>query len=362
MIYNLGFVLLYLWMCFTNGKNNLRKTLDNTKVNTNEFDCPNVISIENTTHDRRSNTSTLRIMQYNVEWLFVNYYAEANCPGSDCTWHTESDAKVHLEYVSKIINELQPDILNLCEVEGCNELEMLINSTNGEQYIPYLIQGTDTSTGQNVGLLTKIDPVVNLYRTEERITYPISGSTCSTGLGSTTTGVSKHYITEFEMNGLNIVMIGTHFLAFPTDPERCVQREAQAQVLQNVIKKYHDKNYEIIVLGDFNDFDTEVIDSNENKPISQVLDIMKGLKGTYATTYELKNIAINIPQPDRYSDWWDENNNCNSTLTEFSMIDHILVSPNLENKIVNAFIYKGYNEYCGTYNSDHYPVVIDFVF
>ena len=33
------------------------------------------------------------------------------------------------------------------------------------------------------------------------------------------------------------------------------------------------------------------------------------------------------------------------------MIDHILVS--------GTFIYQEYDEYCGTYNSDHYPVVID---
>jgi hypothetical protein len=25
----------------------------------------------------------------------------------------------------------------------------------------------------------------------------------------------------------------------------------------------------------------------------------------------------------------------------------------------NVYFYHGYSEYCGTYNSDHYPVVID---
>jgi exonuclease III len=43
------------------------------------------------------------------------------------------------------------------------------------------------------------------------------------------------------------------------------------------------------------------------------------------------------------------------------MIDHILVSPNIDKHIANAYIYHGYSEFCGKWNSDHYPVVIDFI-
>ena len=32
---------------------------------------------------------------------------------------------------------------------------------------PYLVQGTDTATGQNVGLLTRIDPIVAMQRYQE---------------------------------------------------------------------------------------------------------------------------------------------------------------------------------------------------
>ena len=53
--------------------------------------------------DRRSNTSSFTIVQYNVEWLFVDYYSEANCPGSQCSWKNTSEAMTHLEYVSNII-------------------------------------------------------------------------------------------------------------------------------------------------------------------------------------------------------------------------------------------------------------------
>ena len=209
-------------------------------------------------------------------------------------------------------------------------------------------------------MLTKIDPIITLYRSEEKIYYPISGSKCGTTSVSGTTGVSKHYITEFNFGSINVAMIGIHLLAIPTDPARCVQREAQAQVLQNIVSSYLDKEYEIILIGDMNDFDNEVLDLNSNKPTSRVLDILKGLDGQQKGKYLLENIALGISKDKRYSDWWDSDNNCStSSISDFSMIDHILVTPNINSRIINAFIYHGYDEYCGKFNSDHFPVVID---
>ena len=308
-----------------------------------------------------SGESTFKIMQYNVEWFFVDYFRTSNCPGDGCSWKNESEAKIHVEYVSKVINELNPDIVNFCEVEGCDELNMLITALGGDEsgYKPYLKKGTDSATGQNVGMITRIDPNVNLFRTEEKITYPISGSNCGYTGTPTLTGVSKHYFTEFNFYGINVLFVGAHLVAFPTDSARCAQREGQAQVLQNVIFQYVNKGYEIIVLGDFNDFDGEIMDSNNNKPISRVLDIIKGKFGTYSGKYELKTAEEKIPQNLRFSDWWDKNNNCVSTPTEFSLIDHILITAFLNDKIKKAYIYQGYTEFCGTYNSDHYPMIIE---
>jgi exonuclease III len=319
--------------------------------------CPTV----NTKLDMRKEKSKLRIVQYNVEWLFIDHFGASDCPGNGCSWKTEQDAQTHLNFVSKVIEELKPDILNLCEVEGCDELNQLTKEIQSAIYKPYMVKGKDTSTGQNVGMLTIVDPELNLYRTEERLSYPISGSNCGYTGAKSDTGVSKHYITEFQINGIHLAMIGAHLIAFPTDRQRCAEREAQAQILQNVIAKYIDNGVEVIMLGDFNDFDAEVLDANNNRPLSQVLDILKGKSGLLSGKYELFNIAEKIPQPKRFSDWWDQNKNCNSTANEFSMIDHILVTPLLKEKIVEQFIYQGYPEYCGTFNSDHYPVVLDLL-
>jgi len=54
---------------------------------------------------------------------------------------------------------------------------MLVNKTNS-QFIPYLIKGTDSDTGQNVGMLTLIDSQIDLYKTETKLSYPIDNSNC----------------------------------------------------------------------------------------------------------------------------------------------------------------------------------------
>jgi exonuclease III len=161
---------------------------------------------------------------------------------------------------------------------------------------------------------------------------------------------------------MNVAFIAAHLLAIPTESSRCAQREGQASVLQPIIANYISRGYEVILLGDFNDFDGEVLDVNNNKPTSQVLNIFKGNFGDYAGKYELISVAENVAQSERYSDWYDSDNNCNTQSSkDYSMIDHILVTQGIQNKINSVFFYHAYPEYCGTYNSDHYPVVVDFI-
>jgi hypothetical protein len=239
-----------------------------TSVVLSNTECSAVTSIG----DRRTDKNKLRLVQYNVEWLFIDYYSSANCPGDGCSWKNQSQADTHMSYVSSVIKDLDPDLINFCEVEGCDELNILKGQLDNS-YTPYLLKGTDTSTGQNVGMLTRVDPIKTLYRTEVKYIYPINGSKCGyTGFGST--GVSKHYITEFKINNMNIALISAHLIAIPTDPSRCAQREAQASILQNIVVDYILKSFEVILMGDFNDFDGKVLDVNNNKPISQVVNIL----------------------------------------------------------------------------------------
>lgn len=307
-----------------------------------------------------TNTNALRLMQYNVEWLFIDYYKSADCPGDGCTWHNETVAYEHLYQLATIIDEINPDVINICEVEGIDELDLLQESLiYSDNYKSYLLKGTDTSTGQNVGLMSKIAPNSDLIRTENRESYPVSFSTCGYTGESGTEGVSKHFITTFNWNGIELAYISLHFLAFPDRVDRCVKREGQAMVIQDLIVDYVKQGYEIVVIGDMNDYDNDISDKNDDRPISQVLNI---LKGDYSNgVYELFNLNALVDQNERYSNWWDKNDNCDSTDDELVLIDHILVSKELHNKVKNVSIYHGYHEECGTLNSDHYPIVIDFI-
>lgn len=312
--------------------------------------------------DRRTNKNTLRLVQYNVEWLYIDHYSQFDCPGSQCTWKNLTEAETHMSYVKNVVADLQPDIINFCEVEGCDELNILIDELDDKTYLPYLKQGADTSTGQNVGLITRVDPLVSLYRNENRIAYPVAGSKCGYTGEPSTSGVSKHYITEFKLGTMHVALIAAHLIAYPTDASRCAQREAQAMVLQSVILGYINRDYEVIMMGDFNDFDGSVLDVNSNKPTSMVLDILKGMNQN-KSLYTLHSIAETIPQDQRYSDWYDSDSNCaTASSKDYSTIDHVLVTPALQQNIVNTFIYHGYKEFCGKYDSDHFPVVIDFLF
>jgi len=322
-----------------------------------DTECPLVSSIG----DRRADKNKLRLVQYNVEWFFIDYYSNMKCPGDGCTWKNESEAEMHMDYVSKRIQAINPDIINFCEVEGCDELNILKDKLDGT-YVSYLKKGTDSATGQNVGMLTRVDPLKSLYRTELKYNYPIPDSKCGYTGSVSSSGVSKHYITEFMFNGINIAFISAHLIAIPTDSARCAQREAQASVLQTVIVDYINHDFEVIMIGDFNDYDAEVLDVNGNKPTSQVLDILKGFKGDFAGTYQLYSAAETISQNERYSDWWDSDNNCNTASKyDYSMIDHVLVTDAIRKNIANTFIYHEYDEYCGKYDSDHYPVVVDLM-
>ena len=61
---------------------------------------------------------------------------------------------------------------------------------SGHGYRAYLVPGTDHMTGQNVGILSRIDPSRDLRRIESRKLYPVPGSTCGAS--------SVHFVFKWE--------------------------------------------------------------------------------------------------------------------------------------------------------------------
>jgi exonuclease III len=305
--------------------------------------------------DNRQSPNKWTLAQFNVEWLFTEPYS--SCPGI-CSWKDTKDEYTHLDTIRNILSNLNADTVHMCEVQSCTQLDEVSPSPD---YRSYMIKGDDTYTGQNVGLITKIDPVETLTRTEERVAYPIHNSKCGYIDEPGTEGVSKHLITRFIIQNVSIYLIGAHFLSDPNDPSSCAKREAQAQVLQYKIQQFISNGHEVIMMGDLNDFDGLYLDINNNKPNSLVLDTLKGNAGE-TNNYTLYTISAMIPQDTRYTEWYDENPDCKVETSEFSMIDHILVSHGLYTNIDYVEYYHNYNEGCGTYESDHFPILVTFRF
>ncbi|KAF1319784.1 Endonuclease uclease phosphatase, partial [Globisporangium splendens] len=305
--------------------------------------------------DRRTDKTKLKYTTYNTEFMFVNDYASSlACPGADCKWTTADAARQHIKKVAENIKVMDSDIVQLNEVGDCFALQVLIAeiaALGDSTYKPYLVRGTDTATGQNSALITRVDPIVDLKRTEATAAIPVSNSTCPTASGiSSKKGVSKHFYTTFNVSGFAkpISVIGAHLLANPQNAQRCFDREAQATVLASLASTELLNDRHVILSGDLNDFSKVYPDRNNNKPISNVLGILAG-----TTMTEVSGL---LPQSERYSEWWDQNEDCQFVDTEVSILDHILVSNSLVSQVTGATIEHAlYQPSCTGYDSDHYP-------
>jgi exonuclease III len=318
-----------------------------------QVECKTAPSVK---QDRRTDKTKLVLAAFNAEWLFLSH---RSCPGSGCPWKTVDQAQTHLKNVALVLREVNADMVVIPETQDCGVLTELLNDSQlkSQGYKPYLIKGTDTATGQNVGLITRIDPITNLQRTEERVSYPISGSRCGFQ-GSSTSAVSKHFFATFNVTGLNkpLLLIGAHLIAFPTTADRCAQREAQATVLRNLAEKEAlSKKYEVAMLGDFNDFDPTVNDAAGNVPNSRVFSILKGEELENVAHYHSSGDPISI-----YSSWYDVNSNCrDDSGPEHGLIDHILLSKGLQNNVKQAWFHHEFTASCSSMLSDHWPVVVE---
>jgi len=156
--------------------------------------------------------------------FFISFFSQLSQKKKKkgCPWKTESEARLHIRALAQVVERLSPDILIMEEVEDCyvvKELNKLIPKLG---YAPYVLRGTDTATGQNVGLLTRVDPVEDLKRTTNRVEYPISGNKCGYSGSNGDYGVSKHFYTRLHLSGVNknIFLVAGHFLAFPDRTDR----------------------------------------------------------------------------------------------------------------------------------------------
>ena len=108
--------------------------------------------------DRRTDKTKLVIMTLNTEFLWDGLEPEEG--RVDFSWKgSPSEAEDHMRRIAEIIIMCNPDIVNLVEVENKDALDKFNdNFLTGRGYTAYFVKGKDTYTGQDVALLTRIDP------------------------------------------------------------------------------------------------------------------------------------------------------------------------------------------------------------
>jgi endonuclease/exonuclease/phosphatase family metal-dependent hydrolase len=283
-------------------------------------------------------TEGLRVAAFNVEFLFDGEEPEGQ---ADFPWKGDpAAARNHRNGIARIIRSLDADIVMLQEVENQEVLDMMIAESLADLgYTAYYVRGRDNFTRQDIGLLSRI-PVEEVGRTDARA--PLPG-------GRTDYGVSKNMWARVRLGDIPTTLISIHFLSRPDDTSRVGQREAQAAVIAELAEQEFAAGREVIVLGDFNDFDPDVPDVKASAPITNVLRTIK------AAGPGLRNVAAEVSQAERFTAHWDRNRNGRVDDGELSSIDHILLSPRLYDAIREVTFVHAHDP---THGPDHFPIVV----
>ena len=284
----------------------------------------------------------VRLATFNTEFLFDGEGDEGQ---ATFDWKGDpAKARAHRDKVARVIRMLDADVVMLQEVENLGVLQMLVEeSLQDLGYQAYLVDGADRFTGQDVGLLSRL-PVSEVGRTDVR-----------TRVGDTETeyGVSKNLWARVELAGVPTTLVGVHFLARPDDPERKPRREAQAEVIRQLVEGEQALGRAVVVLGDFNDFDGSAPDRRASAPITDVLATIRSAGPSPQD--DLVSLLGEVPQAQRFTALYDRNRNGRVDEGELSAIDHILLDRQLYRKLRDVQYVHAHDP---TEGPDHFPIVV----
>ncbi len=188
---------------------------------------------------------TLRVMTWNVEWMFDDYQGdnrsklakEQSSPSQEY-WNTKVDG------VAEVLATQKPDIIALQEIEGLQTLADIASRVKSKHSISYryvFIQGTDTFTEQDVGMLVH-NGVASFRRHEQSKTMFDSGEYYN---------LSKHLISEFRWSSVDspLTVMTVHLRATAEAEETRVK---QAKLARHWLEPQLIAGQDVILLGDLN--------------------------------------------------------------------------------------------------------------
>jgi endonuclease/exonuclease/phosphatase family metal-dependent hydrolase len=306
--------------------------------------------------------NSLRFMTYNVKNLFT-HVGEFNRVGPNAfkkTKDAEEKPLVELHGISRAINESNPDILVMQEVEGLAALQDFSSRFLGNQYRAMLIEGNDPR-GIDIGFLVKRDLPFHIKMESYRHMLwkdPADNYQPEPVFSRDLPALLIYRLGETDLQRARplMVILGNHAKSKrdrPGDPESNLLRSTQYHRARMIIESYFERfgpNLPLIMAGDFN---TDVQNSFEVKPVTDRLTDVLDLRGV-STMDRITHTFHPQGRP-----------------AERRQIDAILVSPELKDSVTTALVYR-YKNAAGvqkpipaTYSdreqnpSDHFPIVVE---
>ena len=285
----------------------------------------------------------VRVATFNGEFLFDGDGDEGQ---ATFPWKGSPEAaRAHRDAVAEVVRTLDADLVLIPETENLATLERMVEESLSDLgYEAVLVDGRDSFTGQDVGLLSRL-PVEEAGRTDERVRV---------GVTDQLYGVSKNLWARVTFpDGTPVTVVGVHFLARPDALDRRDRRNAQAEVIRQLVAQEVAAGRQVIALGDFNDLDESVLDRRGSVPITDVMATVKAAGP--GPEDDLVNVLGDVAQAERFTSFYDRNRDGRFDPGEFSAIDHVLLSPGLYRRVLDVRYVHAHDP---REVSDHFPIVV----
>jgi len=201
----------------------------------------------------------LRVMTLNTEWLWTPHDRHIDGSKFNKGDMTPSAYRAEIKFYATLIRGQQTNIVAISEIENKRVANDLADEL-GVKWHAYFMQGRDTATGQDVGLLSNL-PLVHNSMTDfgfpsGRLPGTAKKKRLSKVLGAQF-WVKQSGLDSVATAGLDPYKLGvitSHFLSKRKDNfKKSQNRQRQAYALVKAMDFFKETSKKLIVMGDFND-------------------------------------------------------------------------------------------------------------